>query len=759
VALALIARALPVGRLRAFARYAGMAALALAVLLALPFGAEQLRDALHPQLENQHFAGNVAVEQFAPSGAANKSAPGTIPPPPPPAQPPPVQEVSSMPVPAAPARAESKQPSALQTTVVTGAQFAKDNLAHVTAESYPPNAIVQSGRGIPDWGDAGSSYRLSWSGPVTAQQTWRLVILPAWATRLLRILMLGLLVAWLAAIARALDLPARLPRRPVHAGVASLLLLASIPVARAQDTPSPELLSQLRARLLEAPHCAPQCAGSPSAQITIRQDTLQVSLDADADARVAFPLPHMDAPATLASLTLDGKPASALARRDDGVWISLDRGVHRIGLTFRLSIDADNAALHFALPPPRVEVSAPGWQVSGADGTKLLSDTLSFARERASTTTASAPTAAQAFPPYVKLTRTLAIGLDSRIDNTVQRVAPSEGGFTVTVPLLPGEHVAEPGLKVEQGRALITLGPRQSEATWSSTLDPASTLSLHAPNLGERAEVWQVGSAPLLHLTFSGVPESAGDDQAGSGAHVFRPLPGETLTVRVTRPAALPGDSIAFDRVTLDATRGDRALETSLTLVARSTRGGEQVIDLPGDAQLLGVQRNGDALELNLREGHLALPVQPGVQTFNLRFRDDSTLGMASGTPPVALHAHAANIRTSLSLPQDRWVLWTWGPSAGPAVLYWSELIALLIVALMLARFAPTPLRWWQWLLLGLGFSTFAWSAYALVVVWLIALGMRARSERLPEYSVFNLVQVLLAALTAIALLCLISAV
>ncbi|HEX6612976.1 MAG TPA: hypothetical protein VF022_03810, partial [Rhodanobacteraceae bacterium] len=257
VALALIARALPAGRLRAVARYAGMATLALAVLATLPFGAEQLRDALHPQLENQHFAGNVAVEQFVPSGAANKSAPGAIPPPPPPAQPPPVQEVASMPAPAAPPpppRVATPGNQTLQTIVVTGSKITAMDLAN--AESYPSNAVVQSGRGVPDWSGIGSSYRLSWSGPVTAQQTWRLVILPAWAARLLRVLMLGLLVAWLAAIARALDLPARLPRWPVRASVASLLLLALIPVARAQDTPSPELLSQLRARLLEAPHCA-----------------------------------------------------------------------------------------------------------------------------------------------------------------------------------------------------------------------------------------------------------------------------------------------------------------------------------------------------------------------------------------------------------------------------------------------------------------------------------------------------------------------
>jgi hypothetical protein len=120
-----------------------------------------------------------------------------------------------------------------------------------------------------------------------------------------------------------------------------------------------------------------------------------------------------------------------------------------------------------------------------------------------------------------------------------------------------------------------------------------------------------------------------------------------------------------------------------------------------------------------------------------------------------------ANIALAQQLPQDRWVLWTWGPTTGPAVLYWSQLLVLLFAAWLLARYAPTPLRFRHWLLLGLGFSAFAWSAYALVVVWLILLGLRARST-VPEQAgstKFNLLQIGLALLTLLALVVLIAAV
>ena len=138
---------------------------------------------------------------------------------------------------------------------------------------------------------------------------------------------------------------------------------------------------------------------------------------------------------------------------------------------------------------------------------------------------------------------------------------------------------------------------------------------------------------------------------------------------------------------------------------------------------------------------------------------DDDPSRRPTRTSTPDLRAPAANIALDLQLPQDRWVLWTWGPSMGPAVLYWSQLVVLLLAAWLLARHAPTPLRFHHWLLLGLGFSAFAWSAYALVVAWLIAMGLRARGMRPAGVLAFNLAQVALAVLTALALLTLVGAV
>jgi hypothetical protein len=89
--------------------------------------------------------------------------------------------------------------------------------------------------------------------------------------------------------------------------------------------------------------------------------------------------------------------------------------------------------------------------------------------------------------------------------------------------------------------------------------------------------------------------------------------------------------------------------------------------------------------------------------------------------------ASSSNIRLGLELPANRWLLATSGPPLGPAVLYWSELAALVLFAIILGRVRLAPLKTRHWLLLGLGFSTFSWLALALVAVWLLGCGARER--------------------------------
>jgi hypothetical protein len=72
------------------------------------------------------------------------------------------------------------------------------------------------------------------------------------------------------------------------------------------------------------------------------------------------------------------------------------------------------------------------------------------------------------------------------------------------------------------------------------------------------------------------------------------------------------------------------------------------------------------------------------------------------------------------------------------------------VVAVLLGRFAKSPLATREWLLVGLGSARSAWSVLLLFAAWVFALEWRANGVATVEPWVFNAVQVLLAALTIV---------
>ncbi len=746
VALALVLRALPQGRLASGIEWARRVVLALLVLASLPFAATQLRNAIYPQLENES-----GVFAFDAGGFAARNAPAPV-------------DIASeermaaqeaMPAPAAAPPAPPAEGQALDTITVSGSSINRVAIRK-KMERYSQSTVTQTGAGEPDW-RRGSSYRLAWSGPVLPGQEVRMLIAPSWLVRVLRVAMVGLL-AWL--LLHLLRPGLRLPRIPRAAPLALLgvsMLAAIAPRAHAQAFPPQELLDQLHERLVAAPECVPACATIARAEIGAHAEDIVVALEVHASERVAVPLPDDAKALALREVIVDGARSDAIARVEDVPWIALPRGVHRVELAFTPL--ADQVALAFRLPARRVEFDGTGWAAGGLDDGRLLTETLSLTRARADGDVRS--TGAQQFAPYVRVERMLQLGLEWSTSTNVTRLAPVAGGMSLQLPVLAGEHVTTPGLRVEAGQVTVALADGEDRTQWEGKLDKGEHIVLTAPPLAGHAEVWSVEVSPTWHVEFSGVPVvamQAGESEGDMRRFEFHPLPGERLELKVTRPEAAQGATRAIDQVHLSRSVGRRASESTLRLDVRASQGGEHALALPSGAELLSSSRDGAPLNLRLEEGRLSLPLVPGTNRFELRWREPFADGVNARTPALDLGLPAANIDLGIDLPADRWLLATRGPVAGPAVLYWSELAVLALLAFALGRLRRAPLKTWQWLLLGIGFAAFSWVALLLVVAWLFALDWRARvTLRQPAW--FNLVQIGLGILTLVALLCLLAAV
>jgi hypothetical protein len=748
IAIALM-RVAPAGRLQQAVRaYQGLSVILLVIVL-VPFVAGQLRIAIYPQLESQYRPGTYGLADFG-----RVDMPATAP----------VdlrmRELATEPMKAERKAAAQQMADSVEEMVVAGSVVADADRPR-RYQRYAPNAIVQAGPGVPSW--QWNSYRLAWSGPVDADQSMRLVVLPRWAVTVLRFFEVGMLLLFAAVLAAEIArkrwrLPGGLKlgggqaASLLAAGTLALLVSAS-PSAEAQ-TPDPELLRELEARLLAPPDCVPRCAEIVAADVAVRGDSVSMNLSVHALDEVALPLPGSDRGWRPQAVMLDGSGAAQVLRGPGrGLWIRVTPGRHTVVLRGGAPA-ADSLEIPFPTPPRVIEVESDGWFVAGIKDRRLTSGSLQLTRLQTEQGGEAAPRwESSRFPAFVIVTRNIEFDLDWQVRTTVQRKAPVQGALTVNLPLLDGETVLNEHITVADGQAQISMNPTQRQVSWVSRLPRTSPLTVTAEPGAPWVEVWRVSVGSIWNVAFAGVPESeSGRDNQGARIAQFNPRGGEALTMTATRPEASEGSTLAFDAVNLAVSQGDRSSTVDMMLQYRSTRGAQHIVRLPESAEITEVRIDGSVEPLRADGRDLTLPILPGEHSIGVTWRDSRDVGSVAETPDVDLGAPASNITMNLTLPANRWLLGTNGPPLGPAVLYWPELVVLILIALVLGRFDWTPLKWWHWLLLGFGFSTFNWPVLGVVVVWLLACGARHRYRTEIPWWRYNTTQVLYALFTVIAL-------
>jgi hypothetical protein len=748
VALGLV-RVVPAGRLGRWAAAYRVLALALLLLLLVPFLIDQARLTVYPQLETDLWGGQGgskvsetrAMMINAPEADADKLATAQV-------------------VHGAPAAAEStvSNPYGLaartQSVVITGAR-------RESSAGYEPGVLVQAGPGMPQWHY--HVYDYSWSGSIEPDATARFVISPPWLTRLWRIAGIVLVVLLIIELTRGDS--ARLPewvRRARLAPAAALLLtvaaaLGAAPPVRADTTPNADILAELRSRLLEPPKCAPDCGDVLEARVSVDASQLQVALTASALDTVGIALPGAEPNWVPETVQVDGASAGWVYRNAQGVrYVSVPPGRHVVRIAGSLG-GLEGVALAFPLAPHVIDVSAVGWDVSGVNARRLVSGALELVRRRTTQESGTA-TRQEEFPPFVKVTRVFRLAHDWTIDTAVKRVAPPSRAFTVRLPLLPQESVTSAGLEAREGRVTVGLAANEEQTEFSSVIPISDTIELIAPEGAPYSERWMFAVGSTWHVDISGVPPVAPGNNA-DGIYEYYPRPGEHLAVKIGRPEPVAGGALAYDRAELTVNVGKRSRDSSLVLSYRSTQGGRQVLHLPEDAEVTLVRGDGDTLGLRPEKGELSLPAVPGRHTWTVNWRRASGATVVTRAPAVALSAPASNLQISLQVPEDRWVLFGFGPGIGPAILYWGELVVFIAVAWLIGHSRLTPLPVQDWLLLGLGLSTFSWSVFGLFVLFIALFQWRARSAPPPERRRFNLMQVGLAVLAIVAVLAVVAAV
>ncbi|GHA16228.1 hypothetical protein [Oceanisphaera arctica] len=641
-----------------------------------------------------------------------------------------------------------------------------DKRSYTSGQSKPltqidPDARVQTGPGLPNW--QWNSVDLSWNGPVQGDQQIRLVLLSPGINLLLNLLRVGLvslLVLRMAGVSfsrgRGFHLQQGLLSALIPIGLPLLLLaplLLALPGTAQAEMPDARLLEQLKTRLLAPPDCLPDCAQISAMSLTASPQQLEVELEVHTQETVAVPLPADTDHWMPRRVLIEGEVAEALLRDRTGtLYLRLPAGIHRVRLSGPLP-EQGGVQLPLSLRPHRVEAQLNGWTLQGVDENDVPGAQLQLNRILPENTAQEHNILEPGvLPDFVRVERILRLNLDWMVETLVTRQSPVGQPISIEIPLLAGESVLTDGVRVQDGKVMLTLAANQQQAHWQSRLEKAQILTLTAADTRRWTEVWRVDTSPIWHLESSGIPVIHHQDQTGNWLPEWRPWPGEQIRLDISRPAGVDGQTLTIDNTRLKVQPGKRAIDASLRLQLRSSQGGQHSMQLPDNVELQSVTIDGKVQPIRLQGQTLTFPLTPGAQTLEIHWRHNEGISPLLYTPMIEPGSASVNNNIELELGRDRWILFAMGPRLGPAVLFWSQLTITLLLAVGLSRVTFTPLRLHHWLLLGIGLTQVPLWMALMVVAWLLALGLRGRWQHAEAGRLFNLVQIGLVLLTMAAL-------
>jgi hypothetical protein len=622
-----------------------------------------------------------------------------------------------------------------------------------------PNALSQTGPGIPEW----TWHRIELRSGPTEPGRNMMILVTGPATNCVLAFIRVLLLVWFACALFGVRYRLKagwsvdgLRRTLTQTAVIAVILAASGVSATA--IPSQQMLDELKTRLLKQDACFPACSDVSDMTVRITPDELHVTLQIHNRIDAAVPLPGEADRWVPGEALLNGMRISGLFRQDQTFWAMIPAGRHTLELRGRLP---QQNLITFPLPlkPARLSVDVDGWTVEGIresgriesqlQFTRIIEESEPFSEERTDTIEA---------PVFARVTRTLRLGLDWRVVTTVSRISPQHGAIHLEIPLLEGESVTTADMDIRDGKARVHIPAGARSIEWHSILELRDTIHLQHPDTPFWSEIWQVDVSPIFHLEYEGIPVIL-HTQSNVMFPRWVPWPGEEVVLRISRPSGVEGQTMTIQRSELDISPGKRVSDCRLKLTIQSSRGGQHSIRLPDDAQVQSIKINGRDQPILLEGSSIPIGIVPGNQDIEIEWRENRGIRTLFRTPDIDLGLRHVNTTIRVQFPANRWLLWVWGPRLGPAVLFWTLLVVIILAAFMLSRTGLTPLKFRHWLLLGLGMSQAGLAVALIVAGWLLIMHFRIKIKPDMSAMLFNLMQLCLVVITAVALVAIVVAI
>lgn len=589
--------------------------------------------------------------------------------------------------------------------------------------------LASVGKPLPQWHmtGLGKHYTLEETGKIKEP----VVLTTGWVAllRVLGVILLGWLIARIA-MSSWPGLPERIRAKGMKWVVVSLLATSSTVLAQPHVGES-----------LISPACAPSCASLVQVQMEAEGSQLVASYRLSVEHPSTWALPQVSG-AKLQDVVVDGTKAWWTA----GGQVRIEDGQARVIASYL--IQADQVEVRMESAPLTLTQQTQGWDIQDTrDGSVWIASRVQRGGQQQNDIALPSPGPT---PSLVEVHRQFSFAGQVSATYRISRITGSNDSVKVRLPALEGESMQTPQVVKEDGHWVGILSAGQRQVVWNSqiSIKDQAQLDLVAMGAGAGRETWMVDHSAAWDIDFEGPDTSRAMERL--------PLPGESMKLIARRLPVMEGENQRVDQASWVVQYiGHAQTQHNIHMQLTSAQAQVRTLTLPEQASLEEVRLDGQAVVVQPNEGRVEISIPGGTHTLDLKINTPRQGGVVQTLPQIDLGGDVYNLQIQFPLPGDRWLLGAWGPGWGPAVMYWAELLVLLVVAIGLARL-PLSLGLRSALLLALGLSTqsgvVVW--LVLLVAWLAIISWREkiRVENV-DRTVFNLAQLLMVALTVLVIL------
>ncbi|MDR1694464.1 MAG: acyltransferase [Lactobacillaceae bacterium] len=608
--------------------------------------------------------------------------------------------------------------------------------------------VAQTGVGFPTWSDYNSSIRLFIKGPVVEGDNFKLYLLSPCVNIILAFLRAALVIFALIWLFDAKNVKPNfgekgngVMKKLFTASILGLMLLNPLN-AKAEDIiPSSEVIKKMEDKLTReyVPSCLPECVSIPDGVIYNNGDNVTVKINFHSNETLVVPLPVLRADGSgfvrLSGINLNKAEAKNTLKKDDGIFVLINKGINDIEMNYVLDENTDRFILS-----SKIRINHAEGKLDGLSFSENKSGSQTFQINRMKKVAAVRKTSELSkmdIDTFFVVKRNFDISAMWQVSTNVVRTNNLSEAATIEVPLLEGEKVIDTDGTLTSGKIRISFAPRESAKSFVSLLPVEQDIILKSPvKINNYKEEWTFNVDYTWSFKYSGLTPTVSNDNNIS----FKPNAGESLEFKIFRPSNVDGYVITFDKVDYNISYGRGVIDANISLNMRASDAGVHDITIPENAEVKELIVEGRQYPVTVNGNKLAVPVVQGSNSISFKASIKNKLGSYVKFPEFDLTAPAVNITQSAQVPLSRWVLFTSGPTKGPSVLFWSMIPAWLIIAFVLSRYKAAPLSFAQWFILLLGLTQTSLLFMVIIIIWFIALGVRDKfSDGLKFKKLFQL--------------------